>query len=955
MRWAMKAIGIVGALLLVAYALTRIDTAIAAVGAAAWLVGSALASVRMAMRWVAPCTQASHGRCLLVRLPPARARPIRERDDDSFGWRVVQRIAGLPWTVGCEVLARSDHPVQLRVWAPVAAIPTLRSVIESAMAGIETEEAPDPLAQEHAWIGAALFDWSSWWAPIDVDRTVMGAIIDAHHRIGPSMIAQTTIAMRRSAAWMRWRASALRWRARRARQRRAAGDRSFLQRVERIVSAPFVRASVWTVVAGDSADRVRDELDRIVATMVHVIRKETLEAKQALEVRRMVVLPRSSLERSPPQRMVAAGVGVSALISAALGWWLTGDAVAWGAWGAFAGALASMMALDGHPAALWRRMVDRSLCTSWMHLSAVEASGLWTNPLDDRRNVERTPNLRLRPNQSAFQSAQRADWVALALGQRSAGQWEPVGATLRDMRRILHLTAGMGAGKSRLLANIVQQLAGRPIGMCVIDGKGDDQGSLAWLSLDLIPLEREADIVWINPLERSWPVALNPLQTASADASDAANQLLAMLARLDAGGWSKAHGMEQLAMHAGILVAETVAHPTLAHVKRALLDDDYRTELLGRVRNPETRNFWRSVYPSGEKAMRMSRDALIRRLDKVLAPDVVRWMFTSPHPSVRFTELMEGSAIVLAPIPSEQLGGVAYAVAVLLVRDIVASAFRRAGADLERTDWPLIVDEVQVLVDQTGDNADFRSMLTRLRSLGIPAVYAHQSLSQLGAAVDEMLVNASNRVILRTPPPDAEVYARRYGHYGVTASDIASQPPNEHQYLDLVCDGVPTGLFSARPLPWPAPSLPSFEPWQGMDWRDVRCPTPSALAHQRIDGIVEQLMDLQRRAPLDMLDQCAAWAERLDDETWHAVRERWSEHCAAQRDFLLRFPQAVPNHRLRRITISALRYGRPVVVAMIEYLRMLPHIAGDGRTPLTMRDVNAMVYPRTNELSMHGS
>ena len=139
---------------------------------------------------------------------------------------------------------------------------------------------------------------------------------------------------------------------------------------------------------------------------------------------------------------------------------------------------------------------------------------------------------------------------------------------------------------------------------------------------------------------------------------------------------------------------------------------------------------------------------------------------------------------MLVPLPDMTLGGMAGAVGTLIFQAFVRAAFERPGSDQTRQSYPLIVDEFQVLLG-TGDAADVETALTRLRSLGIPAVYAHQALAQLGDLEPLMRINAQNRLMLQTQEPDAGQYARHWAASGITAADISGQEPAEHQYAAL--------------------------------------------------------------------------------------------------------------------------------------------------------------------------
>jgi len=866
-----------------------------------------------------------------VRLPPLDGRsksPQSPRLGALFYDRLFTLCSG---SIDLVIEGRPQRAVALRFWTPGdREFLRIRTLIEGSLPGCETARGAGSSAADIApddWVAIAEFRLRRMGRPLRVwdEGDTIGPIFGAH-RVPPDIRwVRTHVVLTPCArSWrLRWRRARLRAglsATTRAQRQEHADD---MRRIGAILQASNYWVTVRVVAVADDRDAAEREVRQIASVISSVIRRpEDGTARMTLSAMGVMQWHDDAAARRRAIRTAIIGAGCGLIPGALLMMGMSAAlhptplAVVVGglvmasmiAWGAATGAERTPVLIRER----WERHLHGIVPTL---ASSPELASLWD--ATDVDGALRLSNRFLPPPDIAFQ--QTDSWVALGFGRRADGSEAPIGVTLRDMRQVLHITAGMGAGKSRLLANIVAQVGRMPVGMGIIDGKGDDEGSLAWLALDLLPMEREKDIIFLYPLEPRYPIALNPLQPSDADPSSRVNQLLALLARLDAGGWSRSHGMEQYAMHAGILVAEGEPHPTLMHVKRALIDDAYRKRLLPYVRNPETLVFWKEIYPAQGKAQRGSIDALIRRIDKVLAPEIVRWIFTSPRPTVNLTHVMEQAQIVIAPLPSERLGGIAYAFGILLTREIVLGAFLRSGSDMARTDWPLIIDEVQVLLDQTGGNDDFRTMLSRLRSLAVPGVYAHQALAQLGDLAPDMLVNAANRVILRTPTPDAETYARRYASYGVTAADIARQNPFEHQYFDLMCSGRATGIFSGRPLPWPTSSLPKLDPLPGASWTTVRARPCVTLEGRRIDERLEELMQID---PLhdNVLDVCVRVASSTPIQMWRDMAARWQEHCLAQREALLAEPRLEPNHRTRRRLISALKYGRPLVMAMIEYL-----------------------------------
>jgi hypothetical protein len=545
-------------------------------------------------------------------------------------------------------------------------------------------------------------------------------------------------------------------------------------------------------------------------------------------------------------------------------------------------------------------------------LAISELAQFWNLPEAIHRGlIQHTPCVVLPAPVYAFAPAEEPERIRLGTAMHTNGQHMPVGPTLRDLRQILHLTAGMGAGKSRLLANICQQLI--PHGFVLIDGKGDDRGgSLVQSVQHLIPQAEERRMVILDPLDQAWPIGINPLSTGSASPDLALGQVLALLARLDPETWGHAPGMQQLAQMATLLVLAGQPCPTIAHIRHALLNEAYRERLLQHPQDSEVRRFWQELFPSLSEAQRSSRDALLRRFDLILTAEITRLMLTQAQPLFEFRQAIAQGWIVLIPLPDLSLGGLAGAVGMLLFQSFVRAAFQRSGSDSERHNYTLIIDEVQVLLGKS-DGRDLETAITRLRSLGIPAIYAHQALAQLGDLRDLMLINAANRVILQTQEPDASIYARQYASAQLTAQDIAAQPPETHQYATLRCHGQPTGVFSMQPLPWPTPTttVPSAAA-PALDWRTILPAQQDPVDPLILELIYGELDDISAQHALASLCQ----------HDWQRLNDRWDAIRQAQRRFLLRHPEAIPDRNERQRWLSRLLVARPRILAMLEHTRM---------------------------------
>jgi len=550
-------------------------------------------------------------------------------------------------------------------------------------------------------------------------------------------------------------------------------------------------------------------------------------------------------------------------------------------------------------------------------LSVTEAASCWTIPAPGRRDHLVTTLCRVLPVPAQLLVPTDAqDWLTLGVARRHDGVLAPVGLPIRSLRQILHLTAGVGTGKSQACAAMARQLL--PHGLFLLDGKGDDQdGSLATTVRRLVPLDDEARLVIIDPLDADWPIGLNPL--AAIDAQDPAGMarglgtVLSILARLDP-KWSEATGMRQYAQMASALLIETVPTPTLAAIKQVLQDEAYRNQLLDRCANVEVLTFWRQTFPKTSAQQKSSLDALLRRLDDPLISELTRYLLTIEHPTIDLGAAMHQGNIVVFALPHNTLGGLAPFVAMLVFFSIVRAAYRRPGTDQTRSTVPVIIDEFQQFVSH-GDAGDVQAAISQLRALGIGLVLAHQSLSQLGTLRDELLQNVTNRLILQTGEPDASVYARMYANAGLSAGHIAGQHPREHQYAVLRGADGAAAMTSIQPLPWPKPA-------------------PSRVAPSRIRWYQEQpsaapppqtpLTDAEIIQLVYFSDDIAAAAERLarlPEAEWRALNDRWDQIRHTQRAVILQHPGCIPNQDARQRWLSRLGFAYPRVLAAASYLR----------------------------------
>lgn len=757
---------------------------------------------------------------------------------------------------------------------------------------------------------------------------------------------------------------------------------------EKLTQPSLFAATIRLVAVAETSQAARAALDPLISAL----QQFTTQSVRG-EVQRLVPRQRGIAQIKRPSAFASAGIGMLSILGATLS--LAGLAVGAGGvlllhqavWiGYGLAVLASGLALWGvprmhnsgvrmaltraprpdppqrifNPVLLWRSpalfsaselaglwgLPPKSLTTSveWLPCRIIPASPAVMRPKakvgDEgsgiggraaRRKGKSTPRA---PTPETLERPRPPYWIAVGEAWRTDGSSVPVGTYLNEFRKVYHVTAGMGAGKSRLAANLIQQFISLETGFVLIDGKGDDVGGLTMTVRKLIPRDQEHRVVIIDLLDAHWMVGLNPLMGVDLETPGAVDRVLgqvrSIFERIDPSTWSKAPGMQQFLDMAALLVLYGQEKPNLAHVSQAIVDEAYRVRLLPTCANTEVRQFWEIQFPELGDSQKSSMHALMRRFDQLLVPELTRFVTTSPT-SFDLVKAMEEQRIILVPVPHITLGGLASSVAMLVFQAVIRAAFQRAGSDQSRLDYPLIIDELQVIAAH-GAEQDMELALSQLRAQGIPAFYLHQALVQIGDLRDLMLNNAANRLILRAQEPDASVYANQYPGSGLSPADISGQDPMEHQYAIISTKEGPQGPFSIRPLTCPAPveADASDEEPAGPhpDWKRVQPKDMSLdVSPDRVllDKLLLQFMALKRTP--EQTTQVMEWLAAMPEDEWNAIIERWSAIRQAQRAYILRYPACIRDRLERQQWLSRLENSDGSLMMAVAYKRARPEVA----------------------------
>lgn len=364
-----------------------------------------------------------------------------------------------------------------------------------------------------------------------------------------------------------------------------------------------------------------------------------------------------------------------------------------------------------------------------------------------------------------------------------------------DRRRHTYLIGKTGMGKSTMMENMIIQDIRNGKGVGVIDPHGE----LVETILEYIPANRLNDVVYVNPADRDFPVAINVLEAVDPSYKHlVASGLMGVFLKIWENMWSAR--MEYILNNCILALIDSPGN-TLLGINRLLVDKKYRKKIVDKVQDPVVKSFWVDEYANYNERFRTEAIAPIQnKVGQFLSSAIIRNIVGQPKSTIDMREIMDGKKILLLNLAKGRIGedNSALIGAMMIVRLQLAAMSRIDMPESERQDFFLYVDEFQNFA-----TTSFAEILSEARKFRLALVLAHQYVEQLDEKVSAAVFgNVGTICSFRVGSVDAEALVKEFDPYfteehlvNLAKYDIA---------LKLMIDGVASRPFSASTLP-PAP------------------------------------------------------------------------------------------------------------------------------------------------------
>ena len=199
---------------------------------------------------------------------------------------------------------------------------------------------------------------------------------------------------------------------------------------------------------------------------------------------------------------------------------------------------------------------------------------------------------------------------------------------------------------------------------------------------------------------------------------------------------------------------------TLLDIRRVLSDDNWRTSLVRKVRDKETRQTWLEFSTKDAKQRAIEIGSLQNKIAALADPLPLRYVIGQPTSTIRIGRLLNLTTPLIVDLsdlgdePAHLLG------ALIVSQFRLAAEARSQLPEDERRDFTLYIDEFQNFATRS-----FSKILSEARKWRLSLVLAHQFLDQIQDEQirEAVFGNCGTIVSFRVGPTDAPYIGKAVG------------------------------------------------------------------------------------------------------------------------------------------------------------------------------------------------
>ena len=211
-----------------------------------------------------------------------------------------------------------------------------------------------------------------------------------------------------------------------------------------------------------------------------------------------------------------------------------------------------------------------------------------------------------------------------------------------DRGRHMYIIGQTGAGKSFLLQLLTLSDIYHDQGFAIVDPHGDFATDI----MKYIPEHRLDDVIYLNPADREYPMAFNPMEITDPAMKDhISSELVGVLKRMfDSWG-------PRLEYILRYTILALLDHPdsTMLDIPRMLNEKDFRKQVIQNINDPVVKSFWITEFASwNEKFASEAVAPVLNKVGAFVANPLVRNIIGQKKSAFNIRQIMDEGKILLS-------------------------------------------------------------------------------------------------------------------------------------------------------------------------------------------------------------------------------------------------------------------------------------------------------------------
>jgi len=366
-----------------------------------------------------------------------------------------------------------------------------------------------------------------------------------------------------------------------------------------------------------------------------------------------------------------------------------------------------------------------------------------------------------------------------------------------DRRRHVWAIGKTGTGKSTLIANMAIDDIKKGRGMAIIDPHGD----LCEIILDYIPKSRINDVIYFNPADTEYPIAINPLEVTNKEEAElVVSGIVSIFNKIFGFSWGPR--LEYILRNSLFTLAQ-IPNSTLKDVPLLLTNKLFRQRIENTIQDPVMASFWRDEFDKmPEKLQQEAISPILNKVGQFVTSPLIRTVIGHPKSSIKLDDVMNDGKILLANMSQGRLGedNAALLGAMLITKFQLAAMHRVSMPEEQRKDFYLYVDEFQNFA--TGS---FIKIMSEARKYRLDIMLANQYMAQIPEEVTKAILgNAGTVMTFAVGAGDADILNKEFAEV-FTANDLVNLGRFQVA-TKMTIDSQVTRPFVSTTLPLPISS-----------------------------------------------------------------------------------------------------------------------------------------------------